>query len=259
MELELGSECRATAIAGSEAKGKLTTTTAHDKPLTRLSFPEPQPMNMLADKEETVPRLGIWKPGKDPTMGMNQPREDTYLDERLRFSDWPTWDRNKNTAVEFLLRTKRASTWIPGTEGKLARHLTRSFPNDSDIANWYLLLSKSRRNQMDESLQNLVQEIQTSYLGTKWIQKVKDEYRSMTFRQKGQEKEMPREFLQRCLTLVRFLNPGIESPEETHLVVEAMPPAWNAILDRNEVWDTDAFLMQAEVMKRALVESVERK
>ena len=91
------------------------------------------------------------------------------------------------------------------------------------------------------------------------MQCIENEYQSMTFRQKGQERETPREFLQRCLTLVRFLNPGIESPEETHLVAEAMPPAWNAILDCNEMWDTDAFLMQAKVMKRALVKSVEGK
>ena len=81
----------------------------------------------------------------------------------------------------------------------------------------------------------------------------------MTFRQKGQEKETPQEFLRRRLTLVRFLNPGIESPEETHLVAEAMPPAWNTILDCNKVWDINMFLMQAKVMKRALVESIERK
>ena len=143
-------------------------------------------------------------------------------------------------------------------ESKMTQHVTRLFPTGSDIANWYALLSEKKQEHVNLSPWKLINKIKATYLGGAWLQDLKDGYNSMTFRQKGYEKETPFEFMQWCLILARFLDPELKGAREVHQVMEATLPSWGSMLNSTWTDDVAMLMMQVQVQEKALIADFEK-
>ncbi|KAI5822157.1 hypothetical protein K523DRAFT_326877, partial [Schizophyllum commune Tattone D] len=141
----------------------------------------------------------------------------------LNLSDLPSWD-GRDIITYFSRITRKAAL------GKMMRRqMARLLPQlwTGEAEQWFIALPVEDRMDMTRSLGALLRRLRKRYLTHTWIQQHTYEFENMRFRQKGQEKESPENFIRRRYRFSIFLYPdALDGPTVVGRLLTTAPYSW---------------------------------
>ncbi|KAJ6459200.1 hypothetical protein C8R47DRAFT_1244419 [Mycena vitilis] len=118
----------------------------------------------------------------------------------IDISSLPDWNGDERTALTYFAEVQNSGGTIAQSMGI---YLWQRLTKGTAIMTWYVVLPPAWKAIMRGHYLNYLYVIKTYWLGDEWVNRMHDQYKEMRFRGRGREHELPRDFIQARLLLLR--------------------------------------------------------
>ncbi|KAK0209948.1 hypothetical protein IW262DRAFT_1281010 [Armillaria fumosa] len=149
------------------------------------------------------------------------------FDQKLKFSDLPTWNGNTSTLISWLRKIDEFSYWSNAINTQLGKIIPTRLTDSAE--KWYYSLPTEHRKDIKSDWDSLRAAIAAYYMNWKFWEELKSKAMHATYRDWGHTRETPSEYYIQKKELLKLTGKW----DDTSLISEIMegaPEIWTTIL-----------------------------
>lgn len=155
------------------------------------------------------------------------------LNKKLHSNIIPSWDGQGDTAIDYIAAMADLARLSAQMSVGLAQLAYSKWTGRA--LQWWNALPQVDKAYISRSWDYLILAIRAHFLDAQWVQERTFEFEEMRFRQAGEEKEDPIDFLQRRIRYHSFLYPDTpDGPMAISRILRTQPVEWGATLNSND-------------------------
>ncbi|THU89464.1 hypothetical protein K435DRAFT_821394 [Dendrothele bispora CBS 962.96] len=139
----------------------------------------------------------------------------------------PQWDGNTDSIIRWISKVNDLASYSPAMNQQLGSIVPRRLQGKAEV--WYFSIPLAKRRKLEESWDQLRQEIMGYYMNQTWLDKTKKRAWDTRYREMGHTRETPSDYYIRKSDLLT----AVFQMEDSELILEIMdgaPKGWHTIL-----------------------------
>ncbi|KAF5378164.1 hypothetical protein D9615_007525 [Tricholomella constricta] len=167
-----------------------------------------------------------------PLEGPDWNIEEWQLNNKLNSTVIPSWDGMGESVLSYISSMAK----LADLSNKMRIGLAKLAPSNwtGRVLDWWDALPQNIRVKLSRDWNVMLLAIRYQFLDDNWVRACTFEFEEMRFRQTNHEKEMPIDYLQRCIRYHSFLYPeDLDGPIVVARVLRTKPTEWDNILNEN--------------------------
>ena len=182
-----------------------------------------------------------------------------FIKMKLKVEQLLEWDSNHWTTIDYFWQVQQLAYlggWLPEA---LGYWLWFRLKDSSPIRHWFVTLPITHQSYMQSHYLRFLKGIKDGFLGHQWQLKMNNYYNSQLFCERNHERELPSEFIIRCIIYSRMLlSVDAGGPLEVFYVMRKALVSWGPILLLSGIKDSSELYSRVTEHEEALLEALSR-
>lgn len=166
-----------------------------------------------------------------------KPRE-YHIELKLKPETIPTWNGNEDELARWIDEVNTLSDYSEDVYKELGRVTPRRFTGSAKT--WYYSIPSQHRKKMEESWGTLKIAIGNYWMNHQWVERQKIRANLARFRDSGNAREAPSEYVLRKLDLLRVVYQFTDT-EFIQMIMKEAPSSWHSIIQPHNCRDLVEF------------------
>lgn len=167
----------------------------------------------------------------------NKPRE-YHIELKLKPETIPTWGGNEDELARWIDEVNTLGDYSEDVYKELGRVTPRRFTGSAKT--WYYTIPSQHRKKMEESWGTLKAAIGNYWMNHQWVERQKIRANLARFRDSGNSREAPSEYVLRKLDLLRIVYQFTDT-EFIQMIMKEAPSSWHSIIQPHNCRDLVEF------------------
>ncbi|KAI0737448.1 hypothetical protein C8Q80DRAFT_1125421 [Daedaleopsis nitida] len=160
----------------------------------------------------------------------NRPNtSEAHFDFKLKSDIVPSWDGDTDRLARWIIRVNAIAKRSDTIRQQLGMIVPQRLTGDAEL--WYYSLSEEQREQCEENWESIRDTIGGYYMNRAWIDRTRKQARSIRYRERGHEQELPSQYFIRKKELLDLAFDYTES-ETIAEILTNVPLSWHTLLDQ---------------------------
>lgn len=151
-----------------------------------------------------------------------------HFDMRLKPDHVPSWDGNSDTLARWVSKLDRLARSSVDVHRELGKIVPRRLEDSAEA--WYYSIPESKRDYYETDWTSMKEAIAAYWMNYHWLQKQKIRATRTRYREPGQTREMPSEYVIRKLDLISLVY-SYNDQETIQVIMEEAPDTWATVLN----------------------------
>ncbi|THU81517.1 hypothetical protein K435DRAFT_809008 [Dendrothele bispora CBS 962.96] len=140
--------------------------------------------------------------------------------EKLKHDTVPQWDGNTDSIIRWLSKVNDLASYSPAVNQQLGSIVPRRLQGKAEV--WYFSIPLGKHRKLEESWDQLRQEIMEYYMNQTWVDRTKKRARDTQYREAGHAKETPSDYF---IVRKKDLLTAVFQMEDSEIIQDVMDSA----------------------------------